>query len=106
MRLIFIMFIIIKMSLRYKNLDDFVIKFSEKILLLQKCENSNAKNKCKTIFNKLLNDLNKRDKFGIDQNLWYELYFDSVYFYSFINQIGDIPTTLVTKHNNILTFYM
>jgi hypothetical protein len=48
----------------------------------------------------------KKKKFGLYQNFWHELYLRSVFFYNKKTSIGDIPLVLVTKHNNILPFYM
>ena len=92
----------------YENLDDFILYFSKKIYILSKYElNDEYKNsKFEKIFNELLNSLIKRKKYGLDQTLWSELYFHSIYFYPQIKKIGDIPITLVTKHNHILPFYM
>lgn len=92
----------------YEKLDDFIIDFSNKINILLKFEtNDEHKNsKFETIFNELLNSLIKRKKYGLDQNLWTELYFHSIYFYPELKKIGNIPITIVTKHNHILPFYM
>ena len=50
--------------------------------------------------------MHKRKKYAQDFNLWEELYYHSIFFYSNIKKIGNIPTILVTKHNHILPFYM
>jgi len=91
----------------YEKLDDFIIFFSKKINILKKFEiNNKISKKYEKIFNELLNILVKRKKYGLDQNLWSELYFHSIYFYPQIKKIGNIPITIVTKHNHILPFYM
>ena len=58
------------------------------------------------LFNELLNTLLKRNKFGLDQHLWTELYYHSIYFYHNIKKIGKIPSIVTTKHNFIIPFYM
>lgn len=97
------------MSLVNKNLDDFIIYFSKNIniIKIQELENKFqlTKKHYKT-FNKILNLLEKRKKYALDQSLWTELYFHSIYFYKKINKIGNIPLIMVTKHNHILPFYM
>jgi hypothetical protein len=91
------------------NLDIFISEFSNKIYSLKEYEfdkNNIYSKKHHDLFNQLLNILLKKKKFGLYQNLWTELYFHSIYFYSTINKIGNIPIKIVTKHNNILPFYM
>lgn len=93
----------------YKKLDDFIIDFSGKIFFLSEIENDKKKIYSKdhyNLFNHLLNNLLKRNKFGLDQNLWTELYYHSIHFYPNIKKIGNIPIKIVTKHNFILPFYM
>ena len=92
----------------YENLDDFIIYFSKKINILSNYElnNQHKNSNFEKIFNELLNILIKRKKYGLDQKLWSELYFHSIYFYPELKKIGNIPITIVTKHNHILSFYM
>jgi hypothetical protein len=78
----------------YKKLDDFIIDFSGKIFFLKKYETDQKEKYSKhhrDLFNELLNSLVKRNKFGLDQNLWTELYYHSIYFYKNIKKIGKIP---------------
>ena len=82
-----------------KNYDKFINSFSKDIIKLNKTHSLK-------LFNKLLNLLLKRKQFAIDQNLWEMLYYQSVYFYKNPDKIGDIPIYYVTKHNQILSFYM
>ena len=93
----------------YKKLDDFIIDFSGKIFFLKKYETDEKLKYSKhhtELFNELLNSLLKRNKFGLDQNLWTELYYHSIYFYKNIKKIGKIPAIVTTKHNFIVPFYM
>ena len=93
----------------YKKLDNFIIDFSGKIFFLNKYEfdkKEKYSKEHKKLFNELLNSLIKRNKFGLDQNLWTELYYHSIYFYQNIKKIGKIPTFVTTKHNFIVPFYM
>jgi len=93
----------------YKKLDDFIIDFSGKIFFLKKYETDEKLKYSKhhiDLFNELLNSLLKRNKFGLDQNLWTELYYHSIYFYQNIKKIGKIPAIVTTKHNFIVPFYM
>jgi hypothetical protein len=62
--------------------------------------------KHKNLFNNLFAALLKRKKFVIDQDLWKELYLQSIYFYKYTDNINGIPLCLVTKHNQIIPFYM
>jgi hypothetical protein len=93
------------MSLR--SLDTFANAFSHSIHQLYEYEqlhrNSNSH---KTLFKQLLRELIKRKKFAQDQDLWKELYLRSLAFYRSKTHIGSIPTRLVTKHNEIVSFYM
>jgi len=90
----------------YKS-DNFIIEFSAKINSLRKLiiSNTNAK-ESKNIINELYIILDKRKKYALDESLWTELYYNSIYDYFNIKKIGNIPCTLVTKHNHILPFYM
>ena len=91
----------------YKKLDDFIIEFSNNINKLRKLIYTKSnKNECKNIVNKLYEMLDKRKRYALDDDLWTELYYNSIYEYSDIKKIGNIPCTLVTKHNHILPFYM
>ena len=91
----------------YKKLDDFIIEFSNNINKLRKLIYIKSnKNECKNIVNKLYEMLDKRKRYALDDDLWTELYYNSIYEYSDIKKIGNIPCTLVTKHNHILPFYM
>ena len=90
----------------YKNLDKFIVEFSNNITMIKKLEFEKDEKNIHKIFNNLLNNLLKRKKFGLDQILWSELYFHSIYFYDKIYKIKNIPVKIVTKHNNILPFYM
>lgn len=93
----------------YKKLDDFIIDFSGKIFMLNKFEGDKNEKFSKyhhKLFNELLNTLLKRNKFGLDQHLWTELYYHSIYFYHNIKKIGKIPSIVTTKHNFIIPFYM
>lgn len=89
----------------YKNIDTFIIEFSKQIVELNNLKNKDIKKFEKNI-SKMYDKLRKRDKIGTDQNLWIELYFQSTYLYLHLKKIGDIPITIVTKHNHILPFYM
>ena len=94
----------------HKNIDDFIIKFSNEIVNLNKLRNcqKNLKRfkKIQTNITRLYKILHSRNKIGTDQSLWIELYLQSTYLYSDIKKIGNIPINIVTKHNNILPFYM
>ena len=90
----------------YKHLDDFITKFSDDITTIKKLEKLKDEKNIHKVFNKLLNLLLKRKRYGLDQMLWSELYFHSIYFYDKVYRIGNIPVKIVTKHNNILPFYM
>ena len=81
-----------------KNFDDFISLFSRKV-------NQLAENRNELILQNLIDLLMKRKKFALDQDLWRELYLQSIYFYK-NNNISSIPTVFVTKHNEILPFYM
>jgi len=85
-----------------KTADNYIVWFSNQINQLRNDPNN------KNIFNMLLNSLKKRKQYGKDQELWKELYKRSVQFYNGVEYIGKnhIPITLVTKHNDILAFYM
>ncbi len=91
-------------SKKLKTVDNFIIEISSIISTLDtKIPNSKIyKNKIDEIYNILI----KRKKFGLDQDIWSELHFLSVYMYPYIKNIGNIPCTIVTKHNHILPFYM
>jgi hypothetical protein len=82
-----------------KNYDDFINSFSKDLIKLNKTHSIK-------LFNKLLKSLLKRKKFAIDQHLWEMLYYQSVYFYKNSHKIKNIPIYYVTKHNQILSFYM
>lgn len=82
-----------------RDYDNFINSFSKDIVKLSKTHS-------KALFDKLLNSLLKRKKFTIDQHLWEMLYYESVYFYKTPSKINDIPICYVTKHNQILSFYM
>lgn len=82
-----------------RDYDNFINSFSKDIVKLSKTYS-------KPLFNKLLNLLLKRKKFGLDQHLWEALYYQSVYFYKTPSKINNIPICYVTKHNQILSFYM
>ena len=93
-----------------KNLDNFIMDFSRKIIKLKKFEFGDPSFQCSkehyNIFNSLFETLLKRKKYAFDYNLWEELYYHSIFFYKNVDKIGNIPTILVTKHNHILPFYM
>jgi len=96
------------MSLKY--VDNFINDFSHFIHKLKKYE-YNKENKENThqhqlLFNKLLYMLFNRKRYAEDQELWKELYLRSLCFYKYNDKIGNIPMVLVTKHNEILPFYM
>jgi hypothetical protein len=59
-----------------------------------------------SLFNLLSELLFERNQFVKDLDLWEEIYMRSLCFYKFKTHIGSIPITLVTKHNEILPFYM
>jgi hypothetical protein len=88
-----------------EKIDNFVIFFSKSIVLLKKYKETNQK-KYTHIFQKLMQVLLKRKKFAMDQDLWEELYYYSIYLYPYEKKIHSIPVTFVTKHNEILAFYM
>jgi hypothetical protein len=91
-----------------KTIDTFINDFSIKINKLIRFEmNDNTLNskRHQLLFNDILYELFKRKKFGLDYDLWNELYLRSLCFYKYKNKIGDIPLVLVTKHNEILPFY-
>jgi hypothetical protein len=82
-----------------RDYDNFINSFSKDVIKLSKTHS-------KPLFNKLLNLLLKRKKFGQDQHLWEALYYQSVYFYKNPSKINNIPICYVAKHNQILPFYM
>lgn len=84
-----------------KYYDDFVSFFSKKFIDLK-----NSKSKKFKYFQKLFDILQKRKQYAIDQNLWESLYFYSITFYTKETFINHIPIFFVTKHNDILSFYM
>ncbi len=89
---------------KLQTVDNFIIEISSIITTLD-TKNPNSeiyKNKINDIYNILID----RRKFGLDQDIWAELHFLSVYIYPYIKTIGNIPCTIVTKHNHILPFYM
>lgn len=94
----------------HKNTDNFIIDFSNEIVNLNKlrsCQtNLKISKKFRTTITKLYKILRRRNKIGTDQNLWIELYTQSTYIYSDIKKIGNIPISIVTKHNHIVPFYM
>jgi UPF0489 domain len=87
-----------------EKIDDFVNFFSKSIVSLKKYK-TNQKKYSHT-FHKLMHVLMKRKKFAIDQDLWEELYYYSIYLYPYEKTIHSIPVTFVTKHNEILAFYI
>jgi hypothetical protein len=87
-----------------EKIDDFVNFFSKSIVSLKKHEKNQQK--YTRIFKKLMHILSKRKKFAIDQDLWEELYYYSIHLYPYEKTIHSIPVTFVTKHNEILDFYM
>jgi len=92
-----------------QNLDKFINVFSKGIADLKYYESVNKKENYTNHFDlitKLKHSLFKRKKYVIDQDLWKELYMRSVYFYQFQNVINGVPLKLVTKHNQIIPFYM
>ena len=93
----------------HKNIDNFIIDFSNEIVNLNKlrnCQNLKMSKKFRTTITRLYKILRRRNKIGTDQNLWIELYSQSTYLYTDIKKIGNIPISIVTKHNHILPFYM
>ncbi len=93
----------------HKNIDNFIIDFSNEIVNLNKlrnCQNLKMSKKIRTTITRLYKILRRRNKIGTDQNLWIELYSQSTYLYTDIKKIGNIPISIVTKHNHILPFYM
>ena len=91
------------------NIDNFINDFSIKVNKLIKFEVQKSSNNStihQSLFNELLLSLIKRKKFALDFELWKELYLRSLCFYKSYNKIGNIPIVLVTKHNEILPFYM
>lgn len=97
-----------------QNFDNFINIFSKDLIKLDTFLNKKSQDDIKIdiaaaeLFYKLLFMLLKRSKtkFVIDQNLWKELYYKSIYFYKYQNDINGIPIKLVTKHNQIIPFYM
>jgi hypothetical protein len=90
-----------------KNVDNFINDFSHFIYKLKKYEyNKENTHAHQLLFNKLLHLLFNRKKYAEDQELWKELYLRSLCFYKYNDKIGNIPIVLVTKHNEILPFYM
>lgn len=81
-----------------KKLDDFIVMFSRKISDFMETKNDR-------LLKNMIEILMKRKKFALDQDLWRELYLQSIYFYK-NNHIASIPAIFVTKHNEILPFYM
>ena len=92
--------------MKLEKLDDFIQKFSSYIPKLQKLEVTEDPEKYEDILYILYEILIKRKKYALDYYLWTELYLRSIHMYQFVNKINNIPCTLVTKHNNILPFYM
>lgn len=90
-----------------KHVDNFINDFSHFIYKLKKYEyNKENTHAHQLLFNKLLYMLFNRKKYAEDQDLWKELYLRSLCFYKYNDKIGNIPIVLVTKHNEILPFYM
>lgn len=94
-----------------QNLDKFIEEFSLGIVKLKEFETSDDRNNLQEhlqLFKNLLQKLKKRKHryLSVDQDLWKQLYTNSVYFYKFQTTINDIPIKLVTKHNQIIPFYM
>ena len=97
-----------------KKLDNFVNKFSERMVLLKKYEEEKKntpeqdrdhRKLYKQCISILLN--RKKDFFGIDRDLWKELYLRSLFFYNQTHKINEtIPLYKVTKHNEILKPYI
>ena len=81
-----------------KKLDDFIVLFSRKMADFME-------NKSNILLKNMVEMLMRRKKFALDQDLWRELYLQSIYFYK-NNHIASIPAVFVTKHNEILSFYM
>jgi hypothetical protein len=81
--------------------DNYITWFSKHIQKLRHYPNIE-------LFDLLFLSLKKRKQYGKDQELWKELYKRSLHYYDNAKQIGrnNIPIKLVTKHNNILSFYM
>lgn len=81
-----------------KKLDNFIVSFSRKM-------SEFVETKSNILLKNMIEMLMKRKKFALDQDLWRELYLQSIYFYK-NNHIASIPSVFVTKHNEILPFYM
>ena len=89
------------------NLDNFIVGVSKQIVYLKNNQIMNGDiNESKKIFDQLFQKLLKRKKFALDQYIWKELYTLSLYFYNNTKYIGDIPIVMVTKHNDIVPWYM
>ena len=89
---------------KLKTVDNFIIEISAIFSTLD-TKNPNSqdyKDKIENIYDILID----RKNFGLDQDIWSELHFLSVYQYPYFKNIGNIPCVLVTKHNHILPFYM
>jgi hypothetical protein len=92
-----------------KNLDSFINTFSKGISDLRYYESVNKQENYThhlKLFTQLKTILFKRSKYIIDQELWKELYLRSVYFYQFHKKVNNVPLIMVTKHNQIVPFYM
>lgn len=94
-----------------QNLDNFINKFSKGIVRLIRFEAVDEKANLTShlaLFDQLLSQLLSRKlrNFLVDQDLWEQLYSRSIYFYQFKALINGVPIKLVTKHNQIIPFYM
>ena len=92
-----------------QNLDNFISTFSKGIVDLNYYEAIDRPENLvqhSEVFQRLQRSLHKRHKFALDQDLWKELYHRSVYFYKYQNEVNGVHLKLVTKHNQIIPFYM
>jgi uncharacterized protein YeaO (DUF488 family) len=93
--------------------DDFINFFSNQNYQLRLYEmssknysDSQVSKKHLQTFVKLSKILLNRKQFASDQDLWKELYFRSLFFYRKVKTLAGIPCTMVTKHNQMLDFYI
>lgn len=89
-----------------KRIDRFARDFSLDIDRLVQYKVNGDEENYKFLFEQMQRRLFKRRRYAEDQDLWVELYKQSLYLYPRTREIVGIPCTLVTKHNEILRFYM
>lgn len=93
-----------------RRLDDFFADTSYLIFKLRVLSYENKVQEFKALLNDLSGRLFKRAMYAVDAKLWKEVYFSAVWLYPQTKTLGDVPNgipiTLVTKHNDMVQFYM